>query len=396
MDFSIPGPFQQKLASCRTLLDEHVLPLEPRLFSEGYFKLQPALDKARDAVRVAGLYGPVFPPELGGAGLSLKELGLLSKVMGRSPLGHYVFGCQAPDAGNIEVLHEHGTDAQKEQYLAPLVRGDIRSCFCMTEPDNAGSNPTVLSTTADETDDGWVLNGHKWFSTAHDGSRFAIVMAVTEPEGPRHGRASMFIVPTDADGFEHVRNIPLFGHGGEGFFSHSEVKFHDVKVPKDALLGPRGAGFLIAQQRLGPGRIHHCMRWLGIAERALDLMIERAATRSLGDGVLADKQQVQMWIAESKAEIDAATWSVLAAADKVEREGFRAARVEISAIKYLVANIMLGVVDRAVQVQGARGLTDDTVLAFFYAHERGARIYDGPDEVHKLVVAKSLLKGARA
>jgi alkylation response protein AidB-like acyl-CoA dehydrogenase len=250
----------------------------------------------------------------------------------------------------------------------------------------------VLSCTAVKDGDDYVINGHKWFTSAADGAAFAIVMAVTNPDAPKHMRASQIIVPTDTPGFNLVRNIPIMGHEGAGYGSHAEIRYEDCRVPQANLLGQEGAGFLIAQERLGPGRIHHCMRWIGICERAFAMMCQRASTRVINDGkTLGTKQIIQAWIAEARAEINAARLMVLHAAWKIDAEGFLAAREEVSLIKFHVANVMLGVVDRAIQVHGALGITSDTVLSYFYSHERGARIYDGPDEVHKMVVARRIL-----
>ncbi|RMH38495.1 MAG: acyl-CoA dehydrogenase, partial [Deltaproteobacteria bacterium] len=241
--------------------------------------------------------------------------------------------------------------------------------------------------------DDYVITGRKWFTTAADGAAFAIVMAVTDPDAPPHRRATQIIVPTDAPGFRLVRNIPIMGHAGEGWASHGEIEYDHVRVPQTNRLGEEGAGFAIAQERLGPGRIHHCMRWLGICKRAFDLMCRRAATRDVGDGkTLATKQIVQAWIAECRAKMVAARWAVLACAWRIDREGFYAAREEVSLIKFYVADVLSEVIDRAVQVHGALGLTDDTPLGHYYAHERGAHIYDGPDEVHKIVVARRILR----
>ncbi|HVI03690.1 MAG TPA: acyl-CoA dehydrogenase family protein, partial [Enhygromyxa sp.] len=271
---------------------------------------------------------------------------------------------------------------------------EVRSCFAMTEPDKAGSNPVWLSTTARREGDEFVIDGHKWFTTAADGAAFAIVMAVTEPDAAAHARASMLIVPTDTPGFERVRNIPIMGEAGHGWASHAEVRFTSCRVPAANMLGFPGAGFLIAQARLGPGRIHHCMRWIGICERAFDMMCRRAATRELAPGkLLGEKQTIQNWIAESRAEIDAARLAVLHAAWRIDAVGQKAARVEVSAIKFHVARVLRDVLERAIQTHGALGITDDTVLSFFYRHERGAQIYDGPDEVHKAVVAREILRG---
>jgi alkylation response protein AidB-like acyl-CoA dehydrogenase len=313
--------------------------------------------------------------------------------LGRSPLGHYIFGCQAPDAGNIEILHQFGTEAQKEKYLKPLVDGKIRSCFSMTEVELPGSNPVMMDTTAVKDGDDYVINGQKWYTSSADGSEFAIVMAVTNPEAGPYLQASMIIVPTDTPGFNLVRNIPVMGHAGEDYFSHAEILYQNCRVPQANLLGPEGHGFVIAQERLGPGRIHHCMRWIGICNRAFDLMVARARDRIIApDRKLATKQIIQSWIAECAADIQAARLMVLHAAWMIENVGKKEARKEISLIKFVVANVMQKVIDRALQVHGGLGMTDDTILAFYYRHERAARIYDGADEVHKISVAKRILK----
>jgi alkylation response protein AidB-like acyl-CoA dehydrogenase len=263
----------------------------------------------------------------------------------------------------------------------------------MTEPEVAGSNPVVLNTSAIQDREQWVLNGHKWFTTGADGAAFAIVMAVTDAQATPYQRASMLIVPTKTKGFNIIRNIPIMGEAGEGWLSHAEIEYQDCKVPSEHLLGARGAGFALAQERLGPGRIHHCMRWIGICERVFGLMCKHAVGRDMGDGQkLSDKQVIQHWIAESRADIDAARYYVLHAAQMIEQQGAKEARHHISAIKFFVANILHRLLDRAIQVHGALGVTDDTLLSFWYRHERGARIYDGPDEVHKTSLARQILK----
>jgi acyl-CoA dehydrogenase len=392
MDFSIPAPTAALLDRVRQFLAARVYPVEAELLALGFAAAEPRLQALRAEVRAAGLWLPQMTKELGGLGLSLQAHGLVSELLGQCPFGHYLFNCQAPDAGNMEILHKYATPAQQRRFLDPLLRGEIRSCFSMTEPDNAGSNPTQLACAAVRDGDDYVINGRKWFTSSADGAAFAVVMAVTDPGAEAHRRASMLLVPTDTPGFRLVRNIPIFGHVGGGYDSHAEIAYEDCRVPAANLLGPAHAGFAIAQERLGPGRIHHCMRWLGICERALAMMCRRALARQLAPGeALADKQIVQAWIAESRAHIDAARLTVLRTAWLIDEQGFGGAREEVSLIKFHVAAVLAEVLERAIQVHGALGLTDDTVLAWFYTRERGARIYDGPDEVHKMVVARRIL-----
>jgi alkylation response protein AidB-like acyl-CoA dehydrogenase len=340
------------------------------------------------------MWAPHLPNEYGGLGLTLSEFARVSEELGRTPLGHYLFNCQAPDIGNTEILIAHGTEEQKERYLLPLVRGEVRSCFSMTEPEHPGSNPTWMSTTAAREGDDYVINGHKWFTSSADGASFAIVMAVTNADAPnKYKRTSQILVPIPTQGFAIVRNINVMGEPGSDYASHAEVTYTNCRVPQTNRLGQEGAGFTIAQERLGPGRIHHCMRWIGICERAFDLMCDYAAHRQLAQGVfLGSKQIVQEWIAESRAEIDSARLLVLDTASRIDRDGANAARHNISMIKFYVAGILGKVLDRAIQVHGALGLTNDTLLSYWYRHERGARIYDGPDEVHKTVVAREALR----
>lgn len=351
------------------------------------------LDQKRELVRKSGLWGLQHSIDEGGLGLSLCEFGQVSEALAWSPFGHYTFNCQAPDIGNMELLHRHASGTLQKHYLEPLTEGHIRSCFSMTEPEFAGSNPTRLGTTAKRDGDSWIINGHKWFTSSADGATFAIVMAVTNPDAAPHRRASMLLVPTDTTGFELVRNISIMGEPSDHWGSHAEVRYTDVRVPLGNLIGEEGAGFTLAQERLGPGRIHHCMRWIGISERCLDLMCRRAATRELEDGVmLGEKQFVQGWIAESRSRIDAARLMVLRTAHNIDQRGAAAVRDQISEIKFFVADVMLTVIDRAIQTYGAMGITDDIVLPWYYRHERGARIYDGADEVHKTALARSILK----
>lgn len=369
--------------------------MEREFLSRPFRELLPALGALRSEVKAAGLWAPHLPREYGGLGLSLPEFGELSAVLGESPIGHYLFNCQAPDIGNQELLLTHGTPAQRAQWFEPLARGEIRSCFAMTEPEFAGSNPVWMDTQAVRDGDDYVITGHKWFTSSAEGAAFTIVMAVTDPSAPPHKRASQIIVPLDTPGIAFVRNIPVMGEGGSDYASHAELRFTDVRVPVTNRIGAEGAGFALAQERLGPGRIHHCMRWLGICERAFRLMVHRAATRELSPGEPLGKQQaVQHWIAECRAEMDAARLLVLDVAHRIERDGAQATRDGISLIKFHVAGVLQRVLDRAIQVHGALGMTDDTPLAYWYRHERGARIYDGPDEVHKSSVAKRILREA--
>lgn len=394
MDFAVSEKMQAVTGMMDDFVRKELFPLEPEFLTTDFRDLLPLLEEKRRMVRQMELWAPNHPPEYGGMGLNLMDHALVSEVLGQSPIGHYVFGCHAPDAGNVEILHKYGTEKQKIQYLKPLVEGKIRSCFSMTEVDLPGSNPILMDTTAVTDGSDYVINGQKWYSTAADGAAFAIVMAVTNPDAAPHMRASMIIVPTDNPGFNLVRNIPVMGHTGSDFASHAEILYQSCRVPRENLLGPEGWGFVIAQERLGPGRIHHCMRWLGICNRVFDLMCRRAATRVItADGnTLASRQIVQAWIAESAAEIQAARLMTLHAAWKIENLGVKEAREDISLIKFYVAGVLQRVVDRALQVHGGMGMTDDTIIAYFYRHERAARIYDGADEVHKVTVARRIIK----
>jgi acyl-CoA dehydrogenase len=393
MDFSVSESTQSMIRVIRDFMENEVYPLEHEFLNASFRDMLPVLGEKREQAKAMGLWAPHIPEELGGQGLSLLEFAHISEELGRSPLGHYIFNCQAPDVGNMEILIKYGTEEQKEHCLMPLIQGEIRSCFSMTEPGYPGSNPTWMGATAVKDGDDYVINGEKWFTTGADGAAFTIVMAVTNPEAEsRYLRASMIIVPTDTRGFKQVRNTSVMGETGSDYASHAEVLFDNCRVPQSDLLGPEGAGFAIAQERLGPGRIHHCMRWIGICERAFDLMCEWAAKRHTApDRTLGSRQIVQTWIAESRAEIDAARLMVLRTAWKIDRQGAYAARDEISLIKFYVAGILQRVLDRAIQAHGGMGVTDNLPLAYWYRHERAARIYDGPDEVHKLVVARRIL-----
>jgi acyl-CoA dehydrogenase len=370
----------------RAFMEEHVYPNERRLHADDTELIRELQAKAKEE----GLWAPHVPPEAGGTGQGFLAYAHLNEEIGRSTYAQLVFGCQAPDAGNAEILFMFGTDGQKDRWLRPLVAGEIRSFFSMTEPEVPGSDPTTLRTTAQRDGDEWVIDGHKWFSSGAEGAAFGIVMAVTDPEAEPHRRASQIVVPADTPGVEVVRPIPVMGHVGSGWSTHCEVWYRGVRVPVENTLGEPGDGFRIAQKRLGPGRIHHVMRWLGQMQRAFELMCSYALEREAFGSRLGDKQTVQNWIADSAAEIQACRLLTLDAARKID-EGDEA-RVEISVIKFYAARVLSEVIDRAIQVHGARGLTDETPLAEMYANARGARIYDGPDEVHRMVVSRSILK----
>jgi len=393
MDLTIDDTFKTRLQSIEQFVKQKVIPLEPLLLNHQWSELMTAIGDLQAEVKSLGLWAPHLPSSLGGSFTSLVNLGLIAEILGQSPIGHITFGCQAPDAGNAELLHLFGTADQQQKWLRPLAKGDIRSCFAMTEPHTAGSNPTLLDSSAILENDEWVINGRKWFTSSAEGSQFTIAMVVTDPEAAKHVRASMIIVPLDNPGYRLIRNIPVMGHAGFGYFSHAEVEFNDCRVPAANLLGKRGQGFALAQERLGPGRIQHCMRWLGIGKRSLELMCRYVKQRQISQHqTLADQQLMQAMIADSAAEMAAARALVLETAWRVENEGFKQARDQVALIKFFTANILQKVVDRALQSHGALGMTDDTMLSYFYREERAARIYDGPDEVHRLSVARKILK----
>jgi len=393
MDFS-PSP---EVAALRErvldFMDAEIYPVERETMAALDDEVAPGvpypeiLVAIREKAKAEGLWNLFMPDERFGPGLSNWEYGLLCEEMGRSPMvAAMAFNCSAPDTGNMEILAEHGTAAQHERWLEPLLEGRIRSCFSMTEPEVSGSDPTLLQARAVLDGEEWVIDGHKWFTSGAMGAELAIAMVVTDPDAPPYARASMICVPTDTPGFELVRPIPVMGHDrGPG---HCEIRYEGCRVPKDSLLGERGGGFAIAQDRLGPGRIHHCMRAIGTAERAHEMMCRRANERVAFGGPLADKQFVQEAIAASRMEIDQARLLTLYAAWKMDTEGKRAARQAISAIKVVAANMVMDVLDRAIQIHGSLGMTDDTPLAALWRFSRMLRLADGPDEVHKMVLAR--------
>jgi alkylation response protein AidB-like acyl-CoA dehydrogenase len=377
-------------ARYRAFMEAHVYPNEVALLADD----EETIESLRARARAEGLWAPHLPPEAGGTGLGFLSYAYLNEEIGRCGHAQLIFNCQAPDAGNGEILHLYGTDEQKERFLKPLVEGTARSFFSMTEPEVPGSDPTTLRTRAVRDGDDWVIDGHKWFSSSADGAAFGIVMAVTDPDAPPHQRASQILVPADTPGVEVVRPIVVMGHPGRGWSTHCEVRYTGVRVPVANTLGEPGEGFRIAQKRLGPGRIHHVMRWLGQMQRAFELMCSYSLEREAFGGPLAEKQTIQNWIADSAAEIQACRLMTLDAAHKIDQGD--EARVEVSLIKFYAARVLNEVIDRAMQVHGARGLTDETPLAGMAMQARAARIYDGPDEVHRMVVARRILKSFAA
>jgi acyl-CoA dehydrogenase len=392
MDFTASPRVEQLCERVGAFMEEHVYPVELEALVAldeevrvGSGVAYPAIIiEMRERAKAEGLWN-LFMTDEHGAGLTNWEYGMVCEIMGRSLVAPMAFNCSAPDTGNMEILAEHGTDEQKKRWLEPLLNDHVRSCFSMTEPDTSGSDPTNIHSRAELDGDEWVINGHKWFTSGGVGAEIAIAMVVTEPDAAPHLRASMIIVPTDTPGFNMVRPVPVMGHdGGPG---HCEIRYEDCRVPASYLLGERGGGFKVAQDRLGPGRIHHCMRAIGASERAIELMCRRANERIAFGSPLADKQFIQDFVAKSRIETDSARLMCLHAAWKMDTEGKRAARQEISMIKVVAANVVMDVLDRAIQVHGALGVSDDTPLAMMWRSLRMLRLADGPDEVHKMVIA---------
>jgi len=398
-DFSTEPEFEAKLEWMRTFVRENVWPLETLMGELGWERLRSVAKPLQEQVKQQGLWAAHLDPELGGQGFGQVKLGLMHEILGTSPLAPLMFGNAAPDSGNSEILAMAGTPEQKERYLYPLLAGDLKSAFSMTEPDTAGSDPTLLQTRATRDGDDWVINGRKWFSSNGSIADFLIVMAVTDPDARPHQRASMLIIDADAPGVTIVRDVATMEHPYESFGrygNHAEILYENVRVPAGALLGAEGAGFLIAQQRLYPGRIHHCMRWLGVARRAFDMLCERSLYRYAHGAVLGKHETIQNWIADSEAEMQAARLMTLHAAWKMDTEGVAAARKEIAMIKFYGAKVLHDVVDRALQAHGGLGYSTDLPLEAMYRFARAARIYDGPDEVHRASVARQVLRGFQA
>jgi alkylation response protein AidB-like acyl-CoA dehydrogenase len=387
IDFSISPELEAICERTRAFMDEFVYPNEDKVVDDEGIPVE--LERElQQRVKDIGLWAPHLPREWGGMGVGYIGQALMNEIVGRSVFAPRLFGNAAPDAGNAELLLAAATDEQRKQYLAPLAAGTVRSCFAMTEPEVAGSDPTAIQTTATRDSGDWVINGHKWFTSGAIGSAFAIVMAVTDAAATSHQRASMILVPTNTPGFNIIRAVPVMGSGGIG--GHCEIRFENCRVPVSNVLGKAGDGFKLAQARLGPGRIQHCMRWIGAAQRSFEMMCTYALKRKSFGEPLANKQTVQNWIADSAAEIEAARLLTLKAAWKLDRGDD--ARIDISLIKFYGARVLHDVIDRAIQVHGALGYSKDTPLEMFYRDARAARIYDGPDEVHRQVVAQRILK----
>jgi acyl-CoA dehydrogenase len=395
MDFELSDTAKQVEAQLLRFMDEYVYPAERTYQEQVEASRDPhhepeIMRELREKAKAAGLWNLFLPDPEYGAGLGNLEYTPLCEIMGRSPIAPRVFNCQAPDTGNMEILAEFGSADQKKEWLQPLLDGEIRSCFSMTEPEVSGADPTGLRTRAVREGDEYVINGHKWFTSGAVGARFAILMAVTDPDAAPHQRTSQIIVPTDAPGFNLVRAVSVMGHAGGG--GHCEILYEDCRVPVTNRLGPEGSGFMIAQARLGPGRIHHCMRCIGAAERAFEIMCRYANNRVAFGSTLGEKQFVQEWVATSRMEIDQARLLTLYTAWKMDTYDKARARQEISMIKVVVPNMMMNVLDRAIQSLGALGMSDDTPIAAMWRHGRSMRIADGPDEVHKMVIARRELK----
>ena len=395
-DFSTDADFQRKLDWMSAFVREEIWPLETIVPELGWDGLERAMRPLQAEVKAQGLWAAHLDPELGGQGYGQVKLGLMHEILGSCPIAPLAFGNAAPDSGNSEILALAGTPEQKDRYLHPLLAGDLKSAFSMTEPDTAGSDPTLLQTAAVRDGDEWVITGRKWFSSNGSIADFLIVMAVTDPDARRHQRASMFVLDADTPGVRILRDVPTMEHPWDSYGAygnHAEIAYEDVRIPADALLGARGAGFLIAQQRLYPGRIHHCMRWLGVARRAFDMLCERSLYRYAHGSTLGEKQTVQNWIADSTAQMQAARLMTLHAAWKMDTEGVAAARTDIALIKFFGAQVLHDVVDRALQAHGSLGYSTDLPLEAMYRYARAARIYDGPDEVHRASVARQVLRG---
>jgi alkylation response protein AidB-like acyl-CoA dehydrogenase len=394
-DFETDEAFAAQLDWMRTFIDEQLIPLEPvldRLPRDEWAQVQGHL---QDRVKAQGLWGAFLDPELGGAGFGQMNLALMSEQIGRCMFSMGIFGVQAPDSGNMELLAHGATEEQKERWLWPNMRGEISSAFALTEPFLAGADPTNIGTTATLDGDEWVIDGHKWFITNASVADIILVFAETDPEQRPHKHASIFVVPTDAPGLEIVRDIGTMAHPDPGeprTGNHAELVFDGCRVPADHLIGARGDGFVLAQKRLGGGRIHHAMRWLGQAQRSLDIMGERAVSRTSHGKLLGQHQMVQEYVARSYAEIQAARLLTFQTAWKMDRDGAMAVRAELGMVKAHVSEVVLKVLDRTIQVCGALGYSTDLPVEGWYRMTRFGPIGDGPDELHRSVLARTVLK----
>jgi acyl-CoA dehydrogenase len=387
MTFAVPEHVRPLRARVQRFVEERVYPVESILDDAYSGEAQATMRRLMDEAKQAGLWALGHPKEIGGGGLPFLDYVYVNEVVGRSE--HAMIALGTHSLQDSIMLNLHASPAWRKRYLKPLVAGEIFPSFAMTEPDVASSDPTQLQTSAVLDGDHWVITGRKWFTTGANRAAYTTVMVRTEPDAPAHAAFSMIIVPTDTPGYNIIRETPVMGMLG----GHCEVVYDDVRVPRENLLGERGQGFLIAQQRLGPGRIFHCMRWLGQAQRAFDLMCERANNRVAFGSTLAEKQSIQNMIFETAAEIQACRLLTLHAAEQIDRGD--PARVEIGIIKVVGARMLHNAIDRAIQVHGAKGVTSDTPLERMYRSARFGRIYDGPDEVHQMTVARRLLKQYR-
>jgi acyl-CoA dehydrogenase len=389
MDFSIPDHVQELTRRVRHFVDNEVIPLESVAEDHRDGLTPDALGALRAKARTAGLWCPQLPQELGGLGLSLQEIVPVFEAAGRSLLGPLALNCSAPDEGNMHLLHLFAKAEQAERYLKPLVAGAIRSAFAMTEPaPGAGSDPTMLKTRAVRAGDDWIINGHKWFASGADGAAFLIIMAVTNPDVPTHKGATLFLSPTDTQGIELVRRVPIMGANDLG--GHCEIKFHDLRLPHSAILGEEGQGFALTQKRLGPARLTHCMRWTGIAQRALEIATQYACEREAFGSTLSGHQSIQWMLVDSAMELHAGRLMIQQAAWLLAQGN--EARQETSMCKVFVAETVNRVLDRAIQICGAKGISRDLPLSRWYEAARAFRIYDGASEVHRMVIARQVVK----